>query len=128
MTRTSFFYAALLASVFITQSGCTKADDDADSDLVGNWVRSSDFDGNARSEAVTFTIGDKVYLATGTSSTQRYNDLWEYDINLKYWTQKASLPGNARSSAVAFTINGKGYVATGYDGSNRLNDVWEYDP
>lgn len=128
MARTNLFYPLLLSSVLLTQPGCKKSDDSSDSTLVGNWVRSSDFDGNARSEAVTFTVGSKAYIATGTSSTQRYNDVWEYDESLKYWTQKASLPGNARNSAVAFTVNDKGYIGTGYDGVNRLNDFWEYNP
>jgi len=127
MKKSSIFYLLPVTLLFISFSGCNKASDSS-SDLVGNWIASSDFDGNARSEAVSFTIGAKTYLSTGTTSTTRFNDLWEYDNNLKYWTQKASLPANARSSAVAFVVNGKGYIGTGYDGSNQLNDFWEYDP
>ncbi len=106
---------------------CTK-DTDSDDDLVGNWARSYDFDGNARSEAVSFSIGDIVYIATGYNERERFKDVWEFDLNKKYWRQVAAFPGVARNSAVAFSINGKGYIATGYDGQYRLNDVWEYDP
>ena len=127
MRKTSV-YALLSVMVLTGIGGCAKSGDDDDSDLGGNWIASSDFDGNARSEAVSFTIGTKTYLAMGTTSTNRFSDLWEYDNKLKYWTQKASLPASARNSAFAFSINGKGYVGTGYDGVNYLSDFWEYDP
>jgi len=116
----------ILTSFFITQS-CVK-DTNSDDDVIGNWSRSSDFDGNARSEAVTFVIGDYIYLTTGSTDRDRFKDLWEYNLTRQYWSQKADLPGVARNSAVAFAIGSKGYVGTGYDGSNRLNDFWEYDP
>jgi len=115
----------ILASSVISV-GCTK-DTDSDDDLVGNWKRIDDFEGLARSEAVSFTIGDYGYISTGTAVTDRFRDTWEYNTGLRYWTQKADLPGAARNSAVAFTIGTRAYVGTGYDGSARLNDLWEYD-
>jgi N-acetylneuraminic acid mutarotase len=118
--------AALISCSLIISQGCTKSTDD-DDDLLGNWKRSDDFEGNARSEAVSFTIGEYAYLSTGSTTTERFNDLWEYSIARRYWTQKASLPGNPRNSAVAFTIGTRGYITTGYDGSARLTDMWEYD-
>ena len=116
----------IVLSIFISQ-GCTKSSTSS-SDLVGNWSRSSDFDGNARSEAVGFVIGNFAYISTGTTDRDRFKDLWEYSISRQYWSQKADLPGVARSSAVGFAINTKGYLGTGYDGTNNLNDFWEYDP
>src|SRR5690348_529116 len=83
-------------SIFISQ-GCTKPSDTSSSDLVGNWSRSSDFDGNARSEAVNFVIGNFAYICTGTTDRDRFKDLWEYSISRQYWSQKADLPGAARS-------------------------------
>jgi len=117
----------IITSFCITQ-GCVKSSDSSDDDIIGNWVRSSDFDGNARSESVTFVIGDYAYLTTGTTDRDRFKDLWEYNLTRQYWSQKADLPAVARNSAVAFTIGAKGYLGTGYDGSNKLNDFWEYDP
>lgn len=119
--------SSLIVSSLLISQGCTKSTD-SDDDLVGNWTKSNDFGGNARSEAVSFTIGDNAYISTGTTATERFKDLWEYNVTRKYWTQKADLPGAARSSAVGFSIGTKGYVGTGYDGVNRLNDFWEYDP
>lgn len=107
---------------------CTKSSSDSD-DVTGNWVRRSDFEGVARSEASSFVIGDKAYIATGYDGTTRLKDLWQYDPAQNFWTQKADLPGVARSSAVGFAINDKGYIGTGYDNNaNKLKDFWEYDP
>jgi len=118
--------AAMISTSMIISQGCTKSTDD-DSDLIGNWKKSDDFEGNARSEAVSFTIGDLAYVCSGTATTERFKDLWEYSTSKRYWTQKADLPGVARNSAVAFSIGTKGYVGTGYDGSTRLKDFYEYD-
>jgi N-acetylneuraminic acid mutarotase len=122
------FGAALIVTSIILSEGCTKESDDSDDDeLIGNWKRVDDFEGLARSEAVSFTIADYGYVTTGASNSERFRDLWEYSTTLKYWTQKANLPGAVRNSAVAFSIGSKAYVGTGYDGVSRLNDFWEYD-
>lgn len=127
MTKSSFLFSAMAGCMLFSIMGCSKPGDDSE-DIIGNWITSSDFDGNARSEAVTFTIGDKAYLTTGCTNRDRFNDLWVYDLDLKYWTRKADLPGVARNSATGFSIGTKGYVGTGYDGTNYLKDFWEYDP
>ncbi|MEO5562884.1 MAG: kelch repeat-containing protein, partial [Chitinophagaceae bacterium] len=124
-------YACLLGSFLIGSSlfvSCTKPGDDED--VIGNWKKTDDFGGDARSEAINFTIGDFTYVGTGTTATERFKDLWEYNVARRYWTQKADMPALApkRNSAVAFSINNKGYVGTGYDGIAALNDFWEYDP
>src|SRR5665213_216599 len=84
---------------------------------LGDWQTRSEFNGVARSEAVSFTIGDSAFLATGYDGTNRLGDLWKYDPALNSWTQKADLPGTPRSAAVAFALNNKGYIGTGYDGA-----------
>jgi hypothetical protein len=96
--------------------------------LLGNWVELSDYEGVARSDAVSFSINDKGYVTTGYDGDDRLNDLWEYDPAKDYWVQKANCPGNTRNGAVGFGTATKGYVGTGYDGSKKLNDFWEYDP
>jgi N-acetylneuraminic acid mutarotase len=96
--------------------------------ILGDWQVRSEFNGVARSEAVSFTVGDSAYLATGYDGTNRLADVWKYDPALNSWTQKADLPGTPRSSAVGFALNNKGYISTGYDGANSLNDLWQFDP
>lgn len=111
-----------------------KDDDDDDTDLVGNWVKLSYFDGMPRKDAVAFTINGKGYIGTGYNSTDknnvndRYKDFWEYDKDKNTWTQKADFAGIQRSGAVGFATDTKGYIGTGYDGMNKLKDFWEYNP
>ena len=120
--RLFLFLLALLPLVMIS------CGDDDDDDLIGKWYRVSDFDGLARSDASSFSIGNKGYLVCGFDGTNRLSDLWEYDMDRDTWTQKANFPGTARNSGVAMAVDGKGYFGTGYDGSNKLSDFWEYDP
>ena len=100
------------------------------SNAVGNvWVQKNNFAGVARSEAVTFSIGDKTYITTGTGANGRLKDLWEYDPTTDTWSQKANFGGTARQNAVGFSINNFGYVGTGLDiGNNGNDDFWQYDP
>jgi N-acetylneuraminic acid mutarotase len=116
----------ICTSLVITQS-CVKSSSSTNT-LIGDWARSSDFDGNARSEGSIFVIGDFAYLATGSTDRDRFKDIWVYSLAKQYWAQKADLPGSARNSAVAFSIGSKGYLGTGFDGVNMLTDFWEYDP
>lgn len=117
-------YAGVILTL-IAFSGCSK---NTTTTTLGNWIRRSDFDGNARSDAASFVISNKAYLGTGFDGQNRLNDFWEYDPDLNAWIQKADFPGAARSGAVGFAAAGNGYITTGYDGVNYLGDCWKYDP
>lgn len=101
---------------------------DDDDDLVGNWIRRSDFAGPARGDASCVVISKKAYVFGGYDGKKRLNDIWEYNFDQGYWTQKADFPGTARSSAFAFASEDKVYTGTGYDGVNYYKDFWEFDP
>jgi N-acetylneuraminic acid mutarotase len=116
----------LLSIISLGILSCSKSS--TSTSLTGNWVSKSDFDGVARSEAVSFVINDTPYIGTGYDGSNRLKDIWEYDAVKNFWVQKADLPGTPRSSAIAFTVSGKGYVGTGFDGVNKLKDMWQYDP
>jgi hypothetical protein len=97
----------------------------------GNWVTESQLNGPARSEAVSFVIGNFAYLGTGWDGLNtRYADFWRYDPANNIWGQVSSMPDSAaRSSGVGFTASNKGYVGTGYSNSLvYLNDLYEFDP
>ena len=123
----AFFYVLLLGSSFFLLYACTR-NTDPNSDLVGNWISRSDFDGVARSEAISFVVGDTAFVGTGYDGTNRLNDFWKYDVDNNYWLQRASLPSDARNSAVGFATTTKGYISTGYNGLIKLKDTWEFDP
>ncbi|HJU45493.1 MAG TPA: kelch repeat-containing protein [Chitinophagaceae bacterium] len=116
-----------LAPVFIL--GACKSDSTSTTDLVGDWVNRFSFNGVARSEAVSFTIGTKSYIGGGFDGVKRLNDFWEYDVTTGLWRKVKTFPGTARSGAIAFAIDSKGYVGTGIDDNGiRLNDFYEYTP
>ena len=107
---------------------CSKSSDSS-SDLVGNWAISTYFDGNARSEAVAFTINDTVFVGTGLTASKRLADFWKYSIDKRFWTQIADFGGGTRSQAVGFSVNNKGYVGTGLNADQDYKkDIWEFDP
>lgn len=124
--RTSLMPLFLTLAIISLFSSCTKPSDD--DEYVGNWFRSYDFEGVARTEAVCFTIGNHAYLSTGfKKDDERLNDLWMFDQGTGTWIQKADMPSAGRNSAVAFAIGNRAYVGTGYDGNNYLDDFWEYN-
>jgi len=118
------FYLVMVLVFFV---GCKKST----TEYIGNWVKQSDFEGIPRGNAVSFVIGDKVYLGTGFNSDQDQEylkDFWMYDTTRDFWTKLTDFPGEPRIGAVAFTINGKGYMGIGYNGKDKLKDFWEFDP
>jgi len=121
-------FAAAIGPLLFSIAGCSKSSDDDNSGILGDWSRASDFEGVARTEAASFTIGDSVYVGGGYDGSDRLSDYWRFDAATGTWTQEADMPGAGRSSAAAFAANGKGYVGTGYDGLDKLNDFYEYDP
>jgi N-acetylneuraminic acid mutarotase len=125
--KTTRLLAVLLLLLTTGFSSCTKDSTDVDY-VIGAWYNRSQFEGLARSGAVSFVVGDKAYVGLGTDGTDKYTDFWEFTPSTNTWRQRASFPGVGRYQAVAFAANGKGYVGTGYDGLNRLKDFWEYDP
>jgi N-acetylneuraminic acid mutarotase len=43
-----------------------------------NWTKKSDFEGSARQNAVSITINNKAYIATGRSGGSYFNDVWQF--------------------------------------------------
>jgi N-acetylneuraminic acid mutarotase len=111
-------------SLLITSCGSS---DDND----GNWIKRADYKGAARGGAVSFTIGEDVYLGLGYAKGEYFSSFYKYNSTNNGWTLETPFPAEAtlRREAVAFSINGKGYVGLGVDEFNvRLNDFWEFDP
>jgi hypothetical protein len=118
-------------SLFITSCG-------SDNGLDGNWKKSAEYSGSGRGGAVSFTIGDDVYVGLGYSNGDYFSSFYKYNTTIDNWasiTKKVDgneigvFPGTPRREAVAFSVNGKGYIGTGVDeDGDRLNDFWEYDP
>ncbi|MCI0921448.1 Kelch repeat-containing protein [Sphingobacterium rhinopitheci] len=114
------------AFAFTTFNSCKKSESNED-DGIEEWVKSSAFDGDPRSFAASFQIGNTGYLATGILSTnERVNDAWSFTNNI--WTKLPDFAGEARNGAVGFSINGVGFIGTGFNGTDALSDFWKYEP
>jgi N-acetylneuraminic acid mutarotase len=102
-------------------------------DQVTNvWTKKADFPGNAQTQAVGFSIGNKGYIGTGSGAGQALcKDFWEWDQATNTWTRKADFGGASRALAVGFSIGNKGYIGTGYtvvgNTENLYKDFWEWD-
>jgi N-acetylneuraminic acid mutarotase len=101
---------------------------------TGTWSKKANLPGVgvARAFGVSFTIGDKGYVALGqdsNSQTAVLRDLWEYDTSTNIWTPKADFPFHRVDGAFAFVINGIAYVGGGADSvSQGWNEFFSYDP
>mgnify|MGYP005666361073 CR=1 FL=1 len=106
---------------------CTQSSDE---ELLGNWIRRSDFEGVPRSNAVSFVIGNYAYVGLGYDGEDDLQDFWRYDPTLDFWTIVDTFPGKGRRAAVAFSVGNLGYVGTGFNGDAEasLTDFWVFDP
>ena len=88
------------------------------------------FNGIARDGAVSFTIGDVVYIGLGYENNGALKDFWKYSKEYNTWIQIADFTGEARTNAVAFALNGKAYVGLGRADymSSPFQDFYEYNP
>lgn len=129
MNKKNWLFVVLACVFSLTAfNSCKKSDDDDTTDTgPTEWVKDSAFDGDPRSSAASFQIGETGYLATGILSTnERTKDAWTFKNNI--WTRIADFGGEARNGAVGFTIDGKGYIGSGFNGTDVLRDFWMYDP
>jgi len=103
----------------------------------GSWRETSLYSGGIKSGTVSFSIGSKAYVGTGSSSVST-SDWHVFDpvadrdgIDLTAgWGQLMTKPSDiARTGAIAFAIDGKGYFGLGMDSEgNFLKDFYEFRP
>lgn len=104
----------------------------------GNWVYNSNgIPGANRSAAVSFVVGNKVYIGTGYNRllvANRLSDFYSFDPTLGgaqgTWSQIATPPAafTPRSNASSFAIGTNGYVTLGQDiNPTPLLDTWQYN-
>lgn len=96
------------------------------------WFEKSNFGGEARHRASSFSIGNHGYIGLGHINSVigvEYEDFWKYDPSSDTWTQIANYPEGECFHATSFTIGNKGYVGTGRlsNGSYSKN-FYTYDP
>ncbi len=90
------------------------------------------------SSAVAFSIGNKGYVGTGSSSNNiqlstfyEFNPLSADSIGGKPWKTIADIGNNTqyrRDNAVAFVISDRGFVGTGELNGEYYDDLWMFIP
>lgn len=96
---------------------------------LAQWVSRAPFPGIARAKAVSFSVGDTLYVMGGVTNTNSVlKDFWKYDVNGNSWTQMPDFPGEERYGATSFILGNTGYVATGGNDNGYLDDLWQYIP
>jgi len=97
------------------------------------WKRLADFPGEPRQSAAGFSIGNKLYVGTGTPfGYLTFKDFYEYDPFTDTWTEKTPIFSN-RYGTVGFSIDGKGYIVGGdyWDKTGvyrRSGRTYQFDP
>jgi N-acetylneuraminic acid mutarotase len=114
----------------ILSSGINYGNEVSFSTPVNPWTFSSEFPGEGKAFAPTFSIGSNAYVCIGHHYPDTMlTDLWEYNAAGNIWTRKAEYPGKTIMYAVGFSLGGNGYITTGRVGYNETaSETWEYFP
>ncbi|NGM63228.1 hypothetical protein G5B30_15065 [Sphingobacterium sp. SGG-5] len=129
MNKKNWLFLFLACAFTLTFNACKKSEDTDSTTDTGptEWVKSTVFTGDPRSNAASFQIGETGYIVGGLlKNNTALKDAWSFSD--AQWTSIAEFPGEARYSAVGFSVDGKGYVGLGHNGTDALSDFWEYDP
>jgi len=96
------------------------------------WFEKSNFGGEARHRASSFSIGNYGYIGLGHINSGidvEYEDFWKYDPSTDSWTQIANYPEGKCYHATCFSIGEKGYVGTGrLENGTFSKKFFAYDP
>ncbi len=86
-----------------------------------------DYSAVPRTNAASFTVGTKGYVALGTKSGVA-TDCWAYTPADDTWALRTTFAGAGRSYPIGFGIGDLGYVGLGVTGTQRLDDLWQLAP
>lgn len=90
-------------------AGCHSSDD-----AYGDWAKVAPISGAARVGAVSFKIGNEIYVGLGYDKTPDPVLSFVKSSDGVTWSSVADFPGGGRMGAVAFVLGKKAYVGTGY--------------
>jgi N-acetylneuraminic acid mutarotase len=95
------------------------------------WTAITDFPGVARTEAVSFVIGEKGYVGlgfNGVGAPPIYKDVWSYDATSASWTQVADFPQSDSWYGIVFSNATRGYIGVHENNETHRGIVYEYNP
>jgi N-acetylneuraminic acid mutarotase len=94
------------------------------------WTMLPALPSSGRAGAVSFLIGDTVYIVGGkTTGGIISNEVWAFDLVQEQWLQKANLPFDGIWRGVGFSWNNVGVIGLGKLNSGTLNSgFYQYMP
>jgi N-acetylneuraminic acid mutarotase len=97
---------------------------------TNTWTMLPVFPSSGKAGAVSFLIGDTVYIAGGkTSGGAISSEVWALDLIQEQWVQKANLPFDGIWRGVAYSWNNSGIVGLGKLNNGNLNSgFYHYTP
>lgn len=104
---------------------------EADCIYSQNWVHLDNYPSDARDDASSFQINNRVYCGLGMNSWFACtSDFSVFDLETETWSTGLGLPADkARQYAVGFSHAGFGYIFGGINSSGQaFGDIWKFDP
>ena len=97
---------------------------------TNTWTMLPVFPSSGKAGAVSFLIGDTVYIVGGkTSGGAISSEVWALDLIQEQWVQKANLPFDGIWRGVAYSWNNSGIVGLGKLNNGNLNSgFYHYTP
>jgi len=100
---------------------------------TNTWSQKSAFPGMTRYGGRGATINNKGYVfgginGTGTSTSNFFNDLWEYDAANNTWVQKMGINGDGRQYPSVFVLDNKLICGNGIHWTGYFETFEAYDP
>ena len=87
------------------------------------WEKVADFPGEARRDAVAFTLDNYGYVGTGRADKALlFKDFYCYDPENDSWSGDLGFKGDQKYGASAFVVGGAAYVCLGAKGSGYAYD------
>ncbi len=101
--------------------------------ITNTWSAKAAFPGISRYGGRGESINNLGYVfgginGSGTSSSDFFSDLWEYNPSLNSWLQKSDIPGLGRQYPSVFILNDKFVAGAGVHFTGFLSDFYSFDP
>lgn len=96
--------------------------------IENRWTSIPDFPGTARTEAVSFVVGENAYVGlgyNGRGAPPIYKDIWNYNPITNKWSQIKDFPEGNSLVGILFSNSTKGYIGLSEIDHGRM---FEYDP
>lgn len=99
---------------------------------TNEWRQMDDYPGDARINAIAFTIGNYGYVGTGQSKNDKQTkDFYRFDPTApsgSQWSIVNGFGGQKRTGGLSFIIDNVAYIVGGTNNGQDVTDFWKFDP